>query len=381
MSRALQPELHPDAESLNAFIEQALPREERAGILGHLATCARCRQIVFLAQQAGAEEPAQEAAREAAAPPRWAGRFHGWTRDWRLAWAPAAAFALLAAIAVSVHLWHVPGDGEVARVAPPAPLAAPASRAVPEPISPPPAAAHAARNTATAPHGATTPRLTASSASGDLVSAAAAPPPRVEPAESSAKSIAFGREAPASQAASASAPAVAAWQSERAQAELSHASRAMRAERARSAASTGALQSAPNLADESASTAHFATKSLTPEGFEPAPASAAAGNVSLTAAQPATVLLPSGLAVLSSAALGKRTVAIDRAGSLYMKARPDGNWVPVTRQWTGRLIQVRVQTPAQAESAAAPTAVGVFAIVNSGNQVWTSPDGKTWKAQ
>ena len=61
MNRALQPETHPgrhpDAESLNAFLEQALPAPERAQILGHIASCSRCRQVVFLAQQAAAEAP------------------------------------------------------------------------------------------------------------------------------------------------------------------------------------------------------------------------------------------------------------------------------------------------------------------------------------
>ena len=50
---------HPDAESLNAFAEQALADQERGKILAHLAECSRCRQVVYLAQEAVVEmEPA-----------------------------------------------------------------------------------------------------------------------------------------------------------------------------------------------------------------------------------------------------------------------------------------------------------------------------------
>jgi hypothetical protein len=49
---------HPDANLLAAFAERALSGAERVSVLGHLADCARCRQIVFLAQEAAGEETA-----------------------------------------------------------------------------------------------------------------------------------------------------------------------------------------------------------------------------------------------------------------------------------------------------------------------------------
>jgi hypothetical protein len=57
MSDIFQPGLtmdqaHPDADQLTAFAEHALPPHEQQQTLAHLATCADCRQIVFLAQQA-----------------------------------------------------------------------------------------------------------------------------------------------------------------------------------------------------------------------------------------------------------------------------------------------------------------------------------------
>jgi outer membrane biosynthesis protein TonB len=50
MSDHLHPEVHPDADSLSAFLEGVLPEHERAQCLAHLAECSRCREIVFLAQ-------------------------------------------------------------------------------------------------------------------------------------------------------------------------------------------------------------------------------------------------------------------------------------------------------------------------------------------
>jgi hypothetical protein len=41
---------HPDPELLNAFIEGVLPEHERKECVSHFAECARCREIVFLAQ-------------------------------------------------------------------------------------------------------------------------------------------------------------------------------------------------------------------------------------------------------------------------------------------------------------------------------------------
>src|SRR5579859_6813380 len=40
---------HPDADVLTAFAERALPEAERATVLGHLARCGECREIVALA--------------------------------------------------------------------------------------------------------------------------------------------------------------------------------------------------------------------------------------------------------------------------------------------------------------------------------------------
>ncbi len=56
MTATSQHGLHPDAESLSAFSEQALGKRERAEVLAHLAVCGRCRQVVALAREAAGAE-------------------------------------------------------------------------------------------------------------------------------------------------------------------------------------------------------------------------------------------------------------------------------------------------------------------------------------
>jgi hypothetical protein len=57
MSDYLQPGLHPDPDSLNAFIEGVLPEHERLQCLAHLAECPICREVVYLAEEPLASEP------------------------------------------------------------------------------------------------------------------------------------------------------------------------------------------------------------------------------------------------------------------------------------------------------------------------------------
>jgi hypothetical protein len=56
MNRPPQSVVHPDADSLSAFAEQALSEAERTRMVAHLAQCARCREVVFLAQTAAEVE-------------------------------------------------------------------------------------------------------------------------------------------------------------------------------------------------------------------------------------------------------------------------------------------------------------------------------------
>ena len=98
MNSTPQLDLHPDADSLSAFVEQMLGAPEREQVLAHLAGCSRCRQVIYLAQQAAADADAP-AAQPATQPVSWF-----W--NWRFAWVPAAAVAAALALVVTFHPWH-----------------------------------------------------------------------------------------------------------------------------------------------------------------------------------------------------------------------------------------------------------------------------------
>jgi hypothetical protein len=116
--------VHPDADQLSAFVEQALPAHERESVLAHLAVCGDCRETVAMAlpplqeenqvaefERAGEVErvaaAAPLAAREAAFEVAVAGdaepRRRPWIARWNV-WAPAVtAVAALALVLAYVH--------------------------------------------------------------------------------------------------------------------------------------------------------------------------------------------------------------------------------------------------------------------------------------
>ena len=92
--------MHPDAESLTAFAEQLLPAAERDEILAHMATCSRCREVVFLAQKATGED-------DLATVPVFADGADAsgrrWFANWRWTWVPIAALVGIVSVAVALH--------------------------------------------------------------------------------------------------------------------------------------------------------------------------------------------------------------------------------------------------------------------------------------
>jgi Putative zinc-finger len=101
---------HIDAELIGAFVENALPARERDHLLAHLATCAHCRQIVYLAQDA-AIESTPETLRPQATPTPAKPR-SSWLTGWGLAWVPALACAALVLVDVSIGHFHHPQPPE-----------------------------------------------------------------------------------------------------------------------------------------------------------------------------------------------------------------------------------------------------------------------------
>jgi hypothetical protein len=91
MTDFFQPGHHPDADTLSAFAENALPLAERQQTLAHLATCPDCRQILALALP--------EAASQQAPQPN-----PFWSRLTQPIWRLAGASLALASIVIATFL-------------------------------------------------------------------------------------------------------------------------------------------------------------------------------------------------------------------------------------------------------------------------------------
>lgn len=125
---------HPEAEQLNAFVEQALGVPEREQVLVHLAACATCREIVALSL------PEPEVMQTVFAPARG----NWWQRAGVLSWGAAAAAVIV--VASTAYVMRPPAQPETASVA----IRQPATTgtvAKLEPSPPPPAAAAEPRRT------------------------------------------------------------------------------------------------------------------------------------------------------------------------------------------------------------------------------------------
>jgi hypothetical protein len=121
------------------------------------------------------------------------------------------------------------------------------------------------------------------------------------------------------------------------------------------------------------------------------------------------ILLPGGATATSSALAEHRLLALDSRGRLYSSENSGLTWQNVSPQWTGHAMTVRTWAATKADSSymqsfAAGSAASkpdasdklkdgdsasskkkthapVFELVNDAGAIWTSTDGKTWKAQ
>jgi hypothetical protein len=370
-----QLDLHPDAESLNAFAEQTLAATEREQVLAHLAACSRCRQVIFLAQQAAAdaEDPARVPASRPTSQPA------AWFWNWRFAWVPAAAMAAALALVVTLHTKHTEPASEMAKAVPPS------EAAMPTPVSQEQARAEASHK----------PALAAKSPAGNADFAARrgspeelAAPSAAPPAESSVSAPSIGESnafLPSSMESAQqekaaqfqSEPAVAAWQQEQqptagslsasADASRQISQKSTRAEAYTAHASRKAASAGPRRLQQS--------QAVPASSFEIVTQQQLAGSVASLKANPPR--LPSGLAVVSSATTLHLTLEIDQAGTLFLSDEAHEHWEQVARQWTGRAVEVRAKTGLSGNTAPATG----FVLKNDAGSTWASADGKTWAAQ
>jgi hypothetical protein len=381
-----QLDLHPDAESLNAFMEQALAEHERGQILAHLAGCGRCRQVVYLAQEAAAEmEPVVTAAAL-----RSAARQKSWFRNWRFAWVPVGALAAIVGVSYVVHVRRVEVASEMAK----ATLSLPQNDAgVSRPPSPP------AEIRAAPPIAAAAPRRTApkamkpqqpSVASKQLTLSATAPSgggasemANASRDEAIAPPGAPGAGYPAMDAAAEykPAPALAVRQQEQERAAAAYQAQSLATEKrseansdkaAKREAIAGMLTPAAPMAHTDASPPHTGS-------YDAGGRLKKSGTFAVYTAKPTE--LPSGLPALSGAAAQRSMLAVDSAGGVYLSEGSGIHWESVAKQWTGRAVSVRVQPRLDEYHGAAPLPAAVFEIVNDQGQVWVSTGGRIWKAK
>jgi len=392
-----QAELHPDADSLNAFVEQALAAPEREQILLHMAGCGRCRQVVYLAQQAAADA-------EAALVPAvlTANRPSAWRRNWRLAWVPAAALASIVALVVTFHPGHIALGPDLAKSAPqnaplnPSQTEAKAGQPAlpPKPGLPEQRGAAFAGVTGRAGQGGTSVGTVAGTAAGKAAGkaqSASGPKPSdtitSPPALPDLPALSVNNAALSAPGASAQDPepqpasaqpkpqtTVAVWQQEQmAGAVQKKASAAPRVDaglhgteqRFQARRTITAAAPAPQRATASAVAGSLSLGALRIEAGQAAPL------------QPSALKMPSGLRSISTATAGQHMLAIDLAGALFLSEDQGKNWQPVARQWTGRPLAVKTQNGPNAN----PAQGALFQMTCDNGSTWVSPDGKNWSTQ
>jgi len=91
--------------------------------------------------------------------------------------------------------------------------------------------------------------------------------------------------------------------------------------------------------------------------------------------------LPSKLGVLSTALAGKRMIAIDTEGSLFLSEDAGQHWQSVVAQWTGRAVLVRVPSTVSAVGGLLKKSSAQFELTTDKLERWASEDGKTWRLE
>lgn len=114
---------------------------------------------------------------------------------------------------------------------------------------------------------------------------------------------------------------------------------------------------------------------------------AAAPTLETSASAISTAELPSRLPVAFSVSLGKRTLSLDGAGSLFLSRNAGKSWKKVHPQWTGKAVRIDLTAaePAKAkdkiEASGAESARSLFQLTTDSGAQWASKDGAHWRPQ
>ena len=346
MSEHLQSGLHPDPDSLNAFIEGVLPEHERIECLAHLAECAQCREVVYLAQDPVAAEPLP-----APRPKRW------FAPIWALSVAAVAGILVLSvalyqfekpAATAPVAMVSVPSSPAAKQLQADAPVAAaPLKRAAkrpmqhPEPLAapPPPAPlpAQRAADDAMQINGSVSSPVAPSGVAGTITDPAGGVIPgatvTVHPSDAANSFVAntdptgqfqINGLPPGRYELKAAAPG---FQSATKQVEV----KADQVARADSALSVGSVsQTVEVTASSAALNTESASMSVALKKKSTLAAIPLVGRITQSKAMETAVLsLPSKLAAVATVTKDKVTLAADSAGSLFLSQNSGQKWKAV----------------------------------------------------
>jgi hypothetical protein len=417
MNPTIQPGMHPDADSLTAFAEELLPVQEREQIVAHMATCGRCREVVFLARQAADEDravvPASAVEKKLRA---------SWSGGWRWAWVPVGALATVIGIAVVSHFRRAETEKQMAlnesamRVTPeqtassPAPAAnesravekaEPSQKTLGKPIERRKDAPRDAEENkallregsglgkgappivlspgiaAGSVHGAFAARAKSSPYGGPMANDQLQQQNTAQQQNALQQQNANRQQAPIQQPAMQTQNALLAAQNRNQSAadkkELDTAAVGATAESVTVQASIDAAAAKrppapappPQLSEVPATGQNLALSSVIEGQLKKAP----------------KVTLPNGVEALSVASAEKRIVAIDTSGALFLSEDNGRHWQPVPTQWTGRAVLVRNSQSGIQSAGLLPVPPARFELVNDKLQTWISTDGKTWTAE
>jgi len=379
---------HPNAESLTAFAEQLLSGAERTQILAHMAACSRCREVVFLAQQAmEADRPAQINSSEELYQPTQ----RGWFARWQVAWIPVAALAGFIGFAVVQHLrrevsppqiaQNVAPQEKIPNTTPAKALSTPSIHQQPHREEPRPSIGGRGDRDekqslkALDEEDKTAQKKDELAKESDLLSAAA-------PTVSGGTVTARAKSATGGPMAQNQVQ-----QQNNAQLQQQNYSNEVR--------QTSSLSDSANKDSPASVQPGRASGSITVHaegGSVPAPAapvsapdSATAPSRNLASSDMKAVklkaegmALPSELGILSEATVAKTTIAIDTAGSLFLIQYGDNRWQPVKTQWTGRAVMVKARSTNPMSGDMLRLRTPQFGLTTDKMETWVSEDGKTW---
>jgi hypothetical protein len=346
MSELLQSGLHPDADQLNAFVEQTLPPHELEQTLAHLAVCPDCRQIVALSLPP-ADDPLPRPVHKP------------WFFRWNLVWPAVAAVTAIVFIIALVRnnattRNNAGAPTQVATSNPPAPLQPLTTPEVSNPkLLPLP---NAARDKTA---------INTRSAGGPLLQNGLP-----QPASASGTQAIHGQLRPSVSNANRVGIAIAAPQKEPALPTDHFLQSPTGSSDATAANASGRLIQPPPAAPFSQPPAPAPPPPITAPNAAPANQTVEAthgvsnyalhstnNDIQLSQARNiVTHSLPSNLPVLSMVSNAHQVLAIDTQHSLFLSDDAGNHWKAVPAQWQGRAVKVDLASSSPAKKFSAGTA-------------------------